>query len=281
MSRKFLFLFALVVGCAHPGAPSASRAVTAAPQEDRPTAIQLESSLSAIDIGASTTVTVTVADARNLYSAEVKLAFDARHLRVIDAEPASDGVQARPLAELLRPEWVVKNHVDNEIGAVWYVVSQLRPTKAVTGTGGVLAIDFMGWAPGSSTIAVADFALLARDGQHIEAVTRPVEVGVRNEGSLPPSPTPQDGGGPAPTPTMTETTDPPPSPSPTRTAVPVPATQTARPPTATPPPTRTPRPPSPTPIEPRPTEPRPTPPSPEPTPDSAPIYLPFSYRYRR
>ena len=63
-------------------------------------------------LGDEIPVEVLIEDVTNLYGAEVRLAFDAARLAVIDANPSQPGVQVQPRSDLLSPDLVIRNEAD-------------------------------------------------------------------------------------------------------------------------------------------------------------------------
>ena len=76
--------------------------------------------------------------------------FDTAIAQAEDADSnLGNGVQLQPLGDLLSPDFVVKNEIDNDAGTVWYAVTQLNPSPAVSGSGPIARLFLRGIAPGS------------------------------------------------------------------------------------------------------------------------------------
>jgi len=119
-------------------------------------------------VGELIQVEVRIVNVENLYGADVQLAFDPAVLKVIDADPNLPGVQVSPSDELLSPDWVIKNEADNEAGTVWYAVTQLNPSPAVSGTGALCTFQFSVVGEGAVTVSI-DPQLSTRLGEDIPA----------------------------------------------------------------------------------------------------------------
>lgn len=117
-------------------------------------------------------VEVWIEDVEELYGADVRLTFDATRLEVLDADPppsGSPGVQLEPRADLLSPDFVIKNEANNGAGTIWYAATQLNPTEAVSGSGAIVAFTFQTKAPGTAVVDVSYWAIAKRDGTKMPA----------------------------------------------------------------------------------------------------------------
>lgn len=216
------------------------------------TKVRLDPITSEIQVGNSVNVDIVIENVADLYGLDVRLSFDPALLEVEDADPGTAGVQIHK-GTLPAPDFVVKNEVDNEAGTIWYAVTQLNPTEAVSGSGVAASLAFKGLAGGTSSVAFTYQKIVKRDGEQIPAISQDGQIVVLAETALTSTPTPKPK--PTDTPPTTSTAAPPTTAPPTEapTAAPPTATPISRPtstPTAvseetgTPPPTPTPRPPT-------------------------------------
>lgn len=179
--------------------------------------------------GATAAVQLRIENVEGLYGLDIRLAFDPTAVQVVDADTAAEGLQTRG-GDLLKPDFVVRNLADNEAGTVWFALTQLNPSEAVTGSGVVFTVTFRGLAAGkSSPLTITYQKLASRTGDLIPASAEDGEIRVVAAQEAPPTPTtvptalpatPTATLAPSPTslPTATPTLVPPPPKAPTSTA---------------------------------------------------------------
>ena len=114
-------------------------------------------------------VEVWIEDVVALYGADVRLAFDANRLAVLDANPSLPGVQVVPHDDLLSPDLVIRNEADNQAGTVWYAVTQISPSPPVTGTGVLFSFTFQALYAGEALVEISYERLSTIDGTEIPA----------------------------------------------------------------------------------------------------------------
>ncbi|MEO8084214.1 MAG: cohesin domain-containing protein [Ardenticatenales bacterium] len=155
----------------------------------------------AIAVGDRVRVSLQVRDIAALNAVDIRVAFDPTVLQVVDADPATDGVQVELLDTFLKPDFVLGNAADNALGQVWVAATQLNPSPPVTGTGSLAVITLIGSAPGTSGVTVYARKLVHPSGDPIavDVFEASIVVGA---------------GGPTRTPPPTATETPPPTPSP-------------------------------------------------------------------
>lgn len=144
-----------------------------------PTVVRTEPVECVAGLNQTVTVTLFVADAVDLYGADIRLAFDPAILQVVDADPAAPAVQIAPRADLLKPDFVVKrkacntpNPADPDCpagGLVWYAATQVNPSAPATGSGALTAITFRRLAPGDAELRISYQELVTRAGALIPA----------------------------------------------------------------------------------------------------------------
>ncbi len=144
--------------------------------------------------GETTTLTIQVAGASDLYGVELHLQYDPAVLQVLDADVNQAGVQLRP-GDLLDPGagFTVANRADNEAGALDYAITLLAPAEAVSGDGVLVSFDVRALADGSSELMLS-VILASAEGESLPVT---VEGGWLTVGSGPstrPLPTPTTAG---------------------------------------------------------------------------------------
>lgn len=125
-----LLIGLMTSGLAGPARPGADTTLKIAPLTKK------------VRIGNATTTDVVVEDVANLFTFEVRLAFNPSKVEALKVEPGG----------FLSPDWQLQKTIDNENGQLVYAVSQLRPTEPVTGTGALATITWRGIATGTSPI---------------------------------------------------------------------------------------------------------------------------------
>lgn len=178
-----------------------------------------------LSVGDVVEIVVEVARVQGLYGFDLQLAFDPQILEVVDTDPGREGVQVQQ-GDFLDPGFIARNEADNQSGHVWFVMTQLNPSKAKSGEGALVVVQFRGrQSPGETLVEIAHLQLANRDGVEILATALSARVEViapsginptQPSPSLPPTDTPVPGG-----PTVTSTTFPtstPTQPAPTSSA---------------------------------------------------------------
>lgn len=203
-------------------------------------------------VGETVVVDLYVENVIDLYGADVRPAFDTAIVQAEDADSyPGNGVQLQPLGDLLSPDFVVKNEIDNDAGTVWYAVTQLNPSPEVSGEGPIARLFLHGTAPGSFSMQFDYVKLVQRNGVEIDSVQKPciISFGEPSTSTLTVTSTPTDTLTPTftPTPFPTSSNDlylplvlrsspPLPTPTPTATFNPTPSPTPSTTPGVTPPP---------------------------------------------
>ncbi len=181
VARRVVALVAGVVILTRAATPMALSA-PAGPQDRVETSVGLESRSPTVQGCGVTRVEIWVRDVADLYGADVRFKFDPGILRVVDADPGSSGVQLTPLGGFLKPDFVARKIACNvadpnnpdcaEAGFVWYAVTQTSPNMPVSGSGPLVAVDFVAIAPGASSLEIVYSKIVDRDGMALPGVTR-------------------------------------------------------------------------------------------------------------
>jgi hypothetical protein len=106
------------------------------------------------------TLQVMLVNAKKIYGIDLQASFDPTVVQVVDGDPKHTGIQMTPGA-FLKPDYTVRNSVDNQNGTLRYIVTQVNPTPPVTGKGIILSIQFRGTARGSSSKFAITSAVIA------------------------------------------------------------------------------------------------------------------------
>ena len=182
------------------------------------TLVHLAPAQALVGEGQTVAVEVRVEDVQDLYGLDIRLSFDPAAIQVVDADPATAGIQVQP-GSLLSPDFVVRNTADNQEGTVWFALTQLNPTQEVSGSGAAFIVTFAGKSVGSSSpISFTYVKMAQRSGEEIPASTEDGQISVVEPGEAPPQPTQAPPPQPTvvtPTPTAAGATTAGPTPTPT------------------------------------------------------------------
>ena len=115
-----------------------------------------------LEIGAGQieTLKILLIDADKIYGIDLQATFDPAVVEVVDANSEQAGIQMLPGA-FLKPDFVVRNQVDNATGRLYYVITQLKPTPSATGRGIILKVHFLGKTQGTSSKLTFTSAVIA------------------------------------------------------------------------------------------------------------------------
>jgi len=163
-----LVLLAIILAATQP--PALNAAPTVSPMALTAT-VRCEPDPLNVPVGATTSVTIYVQDVVDLFGLDVRMRFDPAYVQVVDADPATPGVQIQPLSGFLSPDFVVRRIADNETGLIRYALTQVAPSPPASGSGAVARIDLYGVQPGTLTIPFPQVELVRRDGSAIPAAT--------------------------------------------------------------------------------------------------------------
>ncbi|MCB0213192.1 MAG: LysM peptidoglycan-binding domain-containing protein [Anaerolineae bacterium] len=196
--------------------------------QDTGSVIRFEPASQDLSPGATTTVDILIDDVVNMNGADVQMTFDPAIIQIDDADPNADGVQIQS-GNFLSPDFVAGNEANNETGQISYIVIQLPPTPAVTGSGVLATINIRAVNEGTSTLGFSSVQLTNSEIQLIPVTQQSGQINVMPSGTTATATTPGEA-----TATPTETATGEATATPTLTAtLPVTATVTETP-TATP-----------------------------------------------
>ncbi len=143
----------------------------AAPQA---TIVRCDPATVAGPLGTAVDVDIYVENVVELYGADVRLGFDPAALQVVDDDPATDGIQITPLDTFLSPDFVVRKGLGyaEDPDVIWYAVTQVNPSEAVSGSGPLARISFRALEAGSFTLPITYHKLARRDSLEIPSIAQ-------------------------------------------------------------------------------------------------------------
>lgn len=160
-------------------------AVIAAPlrAQGEPAIVRFDPETLQVGEGQVEEVNVIVENAHDIYGIDLRAEFDPNVMEIADADSTKDGVQMRP-REFIKPDFLVRNVVDNEKGTLQYVVTEVNPTPPATGSGIVLTLLVRGKKQGKSSPFTINFVEVA-NGKGIKLPIEPQQGTVQ---VVPPKP---------------------------------------------------------------------------------------------
>ena len=134
---------------------------------DSPVLLELDPAAGSHQVGEPFTVEVRVANVNALYGADIRLGFDPSLFAVVDANPASPGVQIVAESEILSPDLVVRREADNQLGTIWYAATQLNPREPASGSGVLFSFQLRALHEGAGLVTFTQTQLTTRDAELI------------------------------------------------------------------------------------------------------------------
>lgn len=168
MRRSPVFDRSLALGCAVAILlmAVAAQPLSASEYGDGGATIRLDPLTVDLSPGQAATVNVLLENAAEVYGIDMRARFDPAFIEIVDADPAQDGIQMTP-GSFLKPDFVVRNTVDNGAGTLQYVVTQVNPTQPATGSGVVLTLNVRGKTSGQSELKFDSVQMADRRGQSL------------------------------------------------------------------------------------------------------------------
>lgn len=134
------------------------------------TSVSVGTAPATVQQGMTVAVPIQITDVTGLYGVEVLLKFDAAVVQVADADPVKAGTQLLA-GDFLALDFLVRNTADNTAGTAEFVLAQLNPSEAKSGSGTLFTVYFEGVGAGkSSAVTIERLKLASRDGLEIAAV---------------------------------------------------------------------------------------------------------------
>jgi hypothetical protein len=109
-------------------------------------------------------VELWVDDVEGLYGVDIQLSFDPSRVAVVEA-------QVVPGYDLLWPDLIVINKVDNNTGTIQYVAVQLNPRPPASGSGALFSFTCHTLSAGSAETSITAADLSDIDGMLIDRTT--------------------------------------------------------------------------------------------------------------
>lgn len=157
--RLWIILMVAPLGVVSPAA--LARSPTAA-------ILTLDPLAATVAVGDKATVDIVVRGVTDLYGIQLTLNFDPSKVEVLDADPATTGVQITR-GTCPQPDFWVRNGADNVTGVVSYTVAALNPSPPCNGDGVVASIEFRGLDEGDSALHFSHWILADPDGEPIDS----------------------------------------------------------------------------------------------------------------
>ncbi len=127
---------------------------------------------------------IRVENVSRLAGAEVHLTFNPTLLEIVDADPATEGVQIAH-GEFLSPDFVVQNAADSTAGTIDYAIACMPLDKAVSGSGVLAHVTVRALAKGETQIEVSGALLADMEEQPIPVETASSVVVIGSPGPSP------------------------------------------------------------------------------------------------
>ncbi|NLG28510.1 MAG: hypothetical protein GX557_11410 [Chloroflexi bacterium] len=169
--------------------------------------VQVAPAETSVEVGQELELVVRVDNISGMAGLELKLAFDPFLVALVDADEVTGGVQAQP-GELPFPDLVLRNLADNEVGVIWYAVTQAGSRTPAAGSGTALTLRFRALEQGLCQISFDSLELVDAQGAEIETDRSGAVIAIgagQTPAGPPPLPTAGPNGYPAPaeqTPTL-------------------------------------------------------------------------------
>jgi hypothetical protein len=129
-------------------------------------------------------VAIRLENAQDVYGIDVRAAFNPAIVEIVDADPATDGVQMFEGA-FPQPDLVALNAADNAAGTLRYVVTQVNPTPPATGAGVVFSFQVRARAGGAGELAIPLVEMSDRDGNLLAVNTGAAAIQVSGPTAAP------------------------------------------------------------------------------------------------
>lgn len=150
-----------------------------------------------VGVGQTETWSLVIEGVKDLYGVEIRAHFDPGIVQVASSDPASTQIQMTP-GDFVKPDFLVRNQVDNAKGTIEFVLTQTNPTPPAQGNGTLVSIQFSGKIVGKNSPFVIDHVKFSdRNGKTIPVTSQNGQIAVVQP--KPPTPTPVSIAAPAPT----------------------------------------------------------------------------------
>jgi len=117
------------------------------------------------------TLDIILENAIDVYGIDVQGQFDVEAIEVVDANLTKFGIQMIP-GTIPKPDLVMFNSADNDLGTFMYVTTQMNPTLPSSGSGIVFSIQVRGLKIGVSAFTITSVLLGDIDGMSLPVTTQ-------------------------------------------------------------------------------------------------------------
>jgi len=125
---------------------------TATPVISGPLALLMEPSVVPdMAVGETRQVQIVLENVDGINEIEIHVRFEPRNVNIVDADPATDGIQIQP-GEIPQPTQVIENEAKNDAGFLVYHVAQ-EPGTSARGSGVVATLTVQAMAKGGSPLS--------------------------------------------------------------------------------------------------------------------------------
>ncbi|GAB4164286.1 MAG: hypothetical protein Fur0021_39840 [Candidatus Promineifilaceae bacterium] len=116
-----------------------------------PVLVRVQPAAIEVAAGGQVDVAVEVTDVTDLFGFDITLTFDPTVVQVVDMNPATPDRTEVALGAFLEPGFEVRNQVDNALGTLQYVMTQVNPSPSKSGSGVLLVVRFQGIQAGAAS----------------------------------------------------------------------------------------------------------------------------------
>ncbi|WP_213522533.1 fibronectin type III domain-containing protein [Paenibacillus sp. J31TS4] len=136
--------------------------------------------------GSTFQVDLSVSQSSALQGAQLRLLYDPNKLKVVDAEPKVDGIQAAAVHARLGKAELVANQADNNAGSLTFGIQDLPKAASLPKDGKLATVTFEvnSSATGTTDIRLVDGLLQTRDGSSMPAFHLPQRIELGHELAL-------------------------------------------------------------------------------------------------
>ena len=148
-----------------------------------PITVRMEPDYRMVAVGMTTTMSIMIEGAADLYGAEVHITFDPTVLTVVDMDPGTAGDQIS-VGTMPYPDYVGSNIVDPVAGTIVLAISQIEPRPPAAGDGVMGVITFRALAVGISPVTITSVNLSDSEALPLSSTTLDGTVEVLGGGIL-------------------------------------------------------------------------------------------------
>ncbi len=128
-------------------------------------------------VGQVVPLAVRINNVENLYGFDVQLKFDPAVVEIQDADPRTPLIDLLP-GDFLSYDFALHHEADNTTGTASFVMTQINPSEARSGSGTLFTIYVKGKAAGKSAFEITYAKLADRNGEEINVTSTDGEAQV-------------------------------------------------------------------------------------------------------